>query len=542
MRRFLPSMLLLAAVALGVTLVAAGPVESLVRLTPMQYQNTIHEIFGANIQVPSNSVDPGFRDRGLLALGTRKLALSAAELERYELLAQRIAAEVVIDPRNRATLVPCKPKSETAPDNDCVRQFVTRVGPLLFRRPLTDSETSSYVATASAATGTLKNFYAGLKTALAKMLVSPEFLFRIERTEPDPSDPAKLRLDAYSRATRLSFFLWDSSPDSELLAAAQSGKLLSTAGLSQQVERLLASPRMEEGVRAFFSDMFAFDAFATLSIDSNLFPRFTKNVEDDAREQTLRTIVDHLLNKNADYRDLMVTRDTFLTPSLAAIYGVPLARPQHEMGGAIPWIRYQFPEGDPHVGLLTQVSFLSLHSHPGSSSPTLRGKALRENFMCQPIQPPPANVDFSILSDTETYKTARDRMTQHRRNPTCAGCHRLMDPMGLALENFDAAGVYRTTENGVPIDASGDLNNQKFSTPAQLEAVLRDTPQITSCVVNRAYSYGNQRVPTAAERTWLTALETELTQDGVKWRALMRRIALNPDFYTNPAPEPQTEQ
>ena len=282
--------------------------------------------------------------------------------------------------------------------------------------------------------------------------------------------------------------------------------------------------------------MLGFDGFATLSIDSSLYPKFTKNVEDDAREQTLRTIAHHLLNKNRDYRDLFVTRDTFLTPSLAALYGVPLARSQ-ELGGAVPWVGYRFPEGDPHVGLLAQVSFLTLHSHPGTSSPTLRGKAVRENLLCQTIPPPPGDVDFSFVRDTTNpdFKTVRQRLSLHRENPVCAGCHSMTDPIGLALEVFDASGVYRTTENGAPIDTSGELSGEAYDGLTELAEILRDEPAVTSCLINRAFSYGTARRPTREERAWLNGVSSELTNNGVKWRDLMRRIAQNPDFYTIPA-------
>jgi hypothetical protein len=534
------SVVLLAAVLCIVAALKAATVETLVRLTSTEYQHSIQDIFGPSISVPGNSVDPGVRDRGLLAIGTRKLTLTASELDRYETLAQQISAQV-IDARHRTSLIACKPKSETAADDACVTQFVNTVGPLLFRRQLTQEETLTYVKAANSATQTLHNFYAGVGAALEKMLVSPDFLFRVEDSDPDPSDAAKLRLDAYSKATRLSFFLWDTTPDTELLAAAKSGKLATPDGLRQQVDRLLASPKLEDGVRAFFSDMLAFDEFGTLLIDSKLFPRFTKNVEDDAREQTLKTIADHLLNKSADYRDLFTTRDTFLTPALAAVYNVPLPRSQ-ELGGAIPWTAHHFADNDPHVGILTHISFLSLHSHPGSSSPTLRGKALRENFLCQPIPPPPPNVDFSILQQTDKYKTVRDRLTAHRSNAVCAGCHRQMDPIGLAFENFDASGMYRTAENGAPIDASGDFNGTNFKTIPELAGLIKAAPATTTCVITRAFSYGTERVPTAAERTWIGDQTTDLMKSGVKWRELMRRITLNPDFYTMPSVELQAQK
>ncbi len=526
--------------ALGFLLVApaASPAPSppgdlsFVRLTESQYRRAIHDIFGESIRVDDSAVDRGARERGLLAIGDRKLTLSAAELERAETLAQRIA-EQVTDPRRRATLIPCTPQDVGRPDEACATRFVTGVGLFLFRRPLDDAEVGAYVAMANAATRTLDDFYTGLRASLAGMLVAPDFLFRLERSEPDPDRSGSMRLDAYSRAARLSFFLWDSAPDGELIEAARSGELFTPEGLSRQVERLLNSPRLEHGLRAFFSDMLGFDEFATLTVDSSLYPKFTKNVEDDAREQTLRTIVDQLLRKNRDYRELLVTRETFLTPSLAAIYGVPLVRSQ-EMGGAVPWVPYRFSDDDPRAGLLTHVSFLSLHSHPGTSSPTLRGQAVRENLLCQIVPPPPGDVDFSFVQDTNNpdFKTVRQRLSVHRENPTCAGCHSLTDPIGLSLEVFDTSGVYRTTENGAPIDPSGELNGTPYEEITGLVEILRQEPAVTSCLINRAFSYGAARGPTRDERAWLDELASELRRDGVRWRDLMQRITQQPDFYT----------
>jgi hypothetical protein len=305
---------------------------------------------------------------------------------------------------------------------------------------------------------------------------------------------------------------------------------------------MLISPRMENGLRAFFSDMLGFDGFATLSIDSTLYPKFTKNVLEDADEQTLRTIVDQLLVKSKEYGELFVTRETFLTPSLAALYGVPLPRSQ-ELGGAVPWVPYKFPDNDQRVGILSQVSFLSLNSHPGISSPTLRGKALREKLLCQRVPPPPGNVDFSLVQDVDNpkFKTARQRLTAHASESMCAGCHKITDPMGFALESFDTAGEFRAKEHGVTIDTSGNLNGKNFADLQQLAQIVKDSPGTTSCLIARAYSYGTQRKPTKDERTWLTSVQDELGKDGgVKWRALMRRIALNNDFYTVAAAAPIT--
>jgi hypothetical protein len=535
-----------AAWVVGLSLCACAPWSlaraemTLVRLTPEQYQQAIHDIFGTSVRVDQNKVEPGFREDGLLALGNRKLTVGSAELERDETLAQSIAAQVV-DAKHRAVLVGCKPRAEQAPDNECARAFIKRVGLLLFRRPLTGDEVQVFVATQDEAAQRLHSFDAGLAAALARMLLAPQFLFRIENSTPDPAHPGTLRLDAWSRAARLSFFLWNTTPDTELLQAAQSGKLMTATGLQAQVERLLRSPRTEQGLRAFFVDMLAFSGldqdpgFDTLSIDTNLYPRFIANVPADAEEQTLRTIVDQLLYRNGDYRDLFTTRDTFLTPALAAIYEVPLPRVQ-EMGGAIPWVPYHFGGNEPYIGILTQASFLSLHSHEGRTSPTRRGKALREVFLCQKVPPPPGNVDFSLVQNTNDprYKTVRQRLTAHRNEPMCAGCHKIMDPIGLAFEDFDTASEYRTSENGAAIDVSGELSGKSFDGVRQLAQLIHDDPATTSCLINRVYAYGTDRKATAQEQAWLAGLSSELSKDGVRWRELMRRVTLNPDFYDLP--------
>ena len=523
--------------------VATSPAQAevnLVRLTPEQYERSIHDIFGANIRIDTNNVDPGFRDGGLLAIGNRKLTLSVAALERDDALMQQVAAQVA-DPRRRDVLIGCRPRSEHSADDRCAGSFIARVGFPLFRRPLSHAEIQGYVATQHHAAEQRHSFTAGIAAALAEMLVTPDFLFRIERSTRDPARPDTLQLDAFSRAARLSFFLWNTTPDRQLLTAAQSGKLMTARGLEAEIDRLLSSPRLANGVRAFFTDMLAFGGldedpgFDRLAIDASFYPKFTLNAQNSAQEQTLRTIVDHLLRKNGDYRDLFTTRDTFLTPSLAALYGVPLARSQ-ELGGAVPWVPYRFSDKDPYVGILTQVSFLSLHSHPGRSSPTRRGKALREIFLCQRVPPPPGNVDFSVVQngDDPRYKTVRQRLTAHRTEPMCAGCHKIMDPIGLSFENFDTASGYRTTENGAPIDTSGEFASRSVDGVQQLAQLIREDPATTSCLILRAYSYGTERQPTPQEQTWLTNLQPALSREGVRWRTLMRHIALNPDFYTLP--------
>jgi hypothetical protein len=506
------------------------------RLSEQQYRQTIADIFGPDIKV-TGRFEPIVRREGLQAVGAVAATVTSSGFEQFDVMARGVAAQV-LDDKHRAQTVDCRPKAEDQPDSACAADVLARYGRLLFRRPLTDDELKDRVAVADAAARSAGNFYAGLQFALATELEMPEFLFRIDRSVPDPDHPGQRRLDAYSKASRLSFLLWNTSPDAKLLDAAEHGDLDTRRGLAREVDRLLASPRLEDGVRAFFSDMLVFESFDTLAKDALIYPKFSTAVAASAQEQTLRTIVDLLVHRNADYRDLFVSRHTFMNRPLGPVYYVPVASKDG-------WEPFDFPDGDPRGGLLSQVSFTALYAHPGQSSPTLRGKAIRELLLCQKVPAPPANVDFTVAQDTSNplYRTARARLTAHRTAPTCAGCHKIMDPIGLGLENFDGAGVYRTKEGGEPIDASGELDGRHFSTPIELGQALHDDPAATACLVSTLYKYAAGRAQAPGETAWLKWLNDRFAADGYRVVDLLRTIATSDGFYAvrQQAPVPQTQ-
>lgn len=490
-------------------------------ITTEQYINTLAHIFGPSVNLDVKFPPPKRVD-GLLANGTAVAGVTAHQLEQFQRAAVTIAAQVV-DTRHREFLIPCRPASESAADQACATQFIRKAGRLLYRRALSDAELDAYVQEAGAAADRLKDFYAGLGVVLEAMLISPEFLFIVERAEPDPERPGQFRLDAYSLASRLSFFLWNAGPDDELLTAAETGVLQTKKGLGHIVDRMLASPRLEAGIRAFFDDMFVFEVFSTLSKDPTIYPFFTGVMAADAREQTLRTVVDHLIRKKGDYRDLYTTRSTFISPTLAALYQMPAP--------VAGWTEHEFPPDSPRAGLLTHVSFLAMNSHPGRSSPTLRGKALRERLLCQKVPAPPPNVDFSIVENpSANYPTQRDRVNAHLHDPVCAGCHKITDPIGLALENFDGAGRFRLTERDTPIDPSGELDGREFADVNGLAQALHDHNALPSCLVQRLYSYGVGKATTSAERPLLAYFNERFAAEGYRVPELMRTIALSRAF------------
>lgn len=509
----------------------AGSAQRARLLTAEQYRNSIAAVFGADIADSVLSpMPPLSRTAGLRANGAAAVGLTSDQLSQIQRSAAAIAAKVV-DEAHRDFLLPCRPADVAAADAACAEAFLREAGRLLQRRPLAEDRLSALVAGAGRAAEETGDFYTGLALALEALLISPEFLFLADHGEPDPARPGGRRLDGYALASRLSFFLWNGPPDSRLLDAAASGALHSEAGLREAVSRMLASSRLESGMRAFFDDMLAFDAFDSLAKDPMVYPRVTGSTLAQAREQTLRTIVDHVLVRDLDYRDLFTTRRSFLSPALAVVYGLPA-----EPG----WTPHEFAEDSPRIGLLTQVSFLAVHSHAVRSSPTQRGKALREEFLCQVVPDPPPNVDFSSLEENAHAKTARERLAAHNSNPSCAGCHLVTDPMGLALEHFDGAGQYRETENGAPLDTAGELDGVFYDGVEGLAEALRNHPKLPACLVNRVYAWGTGGPPSPVhDRATLAWLEERFAEDGYRLRGLLETLATSPAFRTlRPATEP----
>lgn len=493
------------------------------RLNQQQYRQSIADILGTDIKI-SGRLEPDPRRDGLIAVGVANAAVGAAGFEQYDAAAREVAGQAT-DPVHRDILLGCQPQSSAGRDDACARQFLERAGRLLYRRPLVKRESDKFVAMAGSVAATRGDFYGGLSTSLAAMLESVPFIFRVERSV---KDDAGYKLDGFSIASRLSFLIWNAPPDDALLAAAERGDLTNREGLGRQVERMLASPRFEHGVRAFFADMLALDDLDGLQKDPAIYPRFSSRLAADAREQTLRTIVDTLIRRNEDYRSLFTTRRTFMSRSLGLLYGEPVA----SIAG---WEPRELAADDLRVGLQSQPAFLMAHSHPGRSSPTLRGKAIRELLLCQPVAAPPPNVNFALVQNVKDprYATARQRLAVHNSDAMCAGCHKLMDPLGLALESFDGSAGMRTQENGTALDLGGMLDKAEFTGAAGLGLALSKDPALPSCLVNRLYSYGTGRA-LDEELPWLDAIRARYEGAGLRIGDIVRAIALDDAFYRAP--------
>ena len=498
------------------------------RLTESEYRNSIADIFGANIEVQGR-FEPDRRVGGLLSASSAILSITPAGFEAYAKMADTIAAQVV-DAKHRAALVACKPADPKAADDACAGQVLAQYGLMLFRRPLTAAEATARIRLAHDIAIKTGDFHTGLRYGLASLLAAPDFLFRTEYAVPEAGGQS-WTLDGYSRASRLSYLLWDSTPDAALLKAAGAGELANADGVARQVDRLMASPRLATGMRAFYADFLELDTQVVK--DASFYPKYNDAIASSAREETLHTMVDLTLTRGEDLRDLLTTRKTYINRPLAAVYGVPYNFDSD-------WVPYEFSADSGRSGLLTQVTFLSLFSHPNRSSPTKRGVALLDIFMCQPTPNPPASVDFSIVNDISnpSLKTVRQRLLAHATNPTCAACHTRSDPIGLALENFDSIGQYRTAENGDAIDASSALQGKSFTGAQGLGVALHDNPNFPACFARKMFAYGTgadaSRVTPPQYRPFVTAF----TSGGYRVPVLIKALTATPLFFSAPPPAP----
>jgi hypothetical protein len=518
---------LLASVAVAPALAASSQqVVSLRRLTQAEYRNSVADIFGSEIEV-RGSFEPTIRIAGLQAASTSTLSVTPVGFESFTQMADSIAVQVTGE-KYRAKLA-CAPKDAKAPDDACTSQVLSHYGLMLFRRPLTDGEIKNGVALSRMLAKKSNDFYTGLRYGLASLIQAPDFIFRKEIAVP--AEGKTYTIEPYSRATRLSYLMWNSTPDSELLQSAQSGDLNTAAGLDKQVTRMMGSPRLDVGMRAFFNDMLELDTFDTVSKDSILYPKWSSTIAASAKEETLRTAVGLVLHDNGDMRELMTTRKTYINRALAADY--QLAFPFKG-----DWVAYEFAANAGRSGVLTQVSMLSMFSHPGRSSPTKRGVALMDIFLCEPTPAPPANVDFSAVNDPTGPLTVRQRLMAHASNAACASCHTHSDPIGLSLEGFDTIGGKRLEEKGKAIDVSATIQGKSFAGAEGLGKFLHDNPKYPACVARKMFAYSkgqnSEDVPSSAFKP----ANKIFIDSGYRLRALIKGTVEAPDYFSAPPPEP----
>ena len=484
------------------------------RLTEAQYHSAISDLLGPGLVMPS-SLEPDVKVDGLLSVGASIAAVSPWGVEQYEEAALDLVEQALESPEHRAVMLSCEPDGV---DDPCVEQAVSDFALRAWRRPMTEGELDR-ILTVIEDIGVDTSLDLGLLYGLGAMLQSPYFLYRSEHG----LDPAGGALTDYELATRLSFLLWNSIPDEELLLAAEAGELSTDAGLEAQALRMLEDERSVDGLRNLLTELYTLYELDDLDKDPLVFTHASSELGPDAREETLLVAEQLMLVEDGDYRELISSPRSIINPRLAALYGVraPSADGFEEM---------EFEEDDGRRGLLGHASLLAQHSHATSSSATLRGKFIRTVLLCHEIPAPPGDVDTTIPEADSESPTLRDRIAVHLEDPSCAGCHELMDPMGLALENFDGIARWRDTENGVTIDASGELDGVAWQTPWQLSGVLAEHPDLGPCFTENLYRYGVGHSLADGEKELAEWLAVEFEIADYSYRSLVLATVMSPGF------------
>ncbi len=417
----------------------------------------------------------------------------------------------------------------------CASTIISALARRAFRRPITERDRAMLLGffESGRAGG---DFDSGIQMALRRILVSPDFLFRRESDPPDAVAGTAYRVSDVELASRLSFFLWSSIPDDELLDVAERGQLRDPAVLATEVRRMLADPRSRTLVDNFGGQWLYLRNINLVAPDPQLFPDFDKNLRDAmAREMTM--FLDSQIRDDRSVLELMTADYTFVNERLARHYGMPGIYGNHFR--RVPLAGPQ----DVRRGLLGKASLLTVTSYPHRTSPVVRGKWLLENVLGTPPPPPPADVPALEENDEPGVvpRSVRDRLEQHRANPVCASCHKLMDPLGFALENFDGIGRWRTEgDGGAPVDASGVLTDgTAVNGPAELRQAFVDRgDNFVTTVAEKMLTYALGRGVESFDGPAVRQIVDDAAREEYRWSALIAGIVQSTPFQMRRSPAP----
>jgi hypothetical protein len=438
-------------------------------------------------------------------------------------------ARVPADSPSRQLVFVCHPAS-AAEELPCATKILSRLARRAYRRAAGDADVETLLSFYKRARAA-GDFDAGIRAALERVLVSPDFLFRIE-TDPAGAAPGSVsRISDVDLASRLSFFLWSSIPDDTLLDLAIRGKLHEPAVLEQQVSRMFADSRARTPlVSNFFSDWLETRNVWLLNPDGTKFPFFDDNLRSAFVTET-ELFLDAQLKEDASVADLLTSNETFLNEQLARHYGISGVYGSH--------FRRVILTDENRFGLLGKASVLAVTSYTTRTSPTIRGKWVLENILSAPPPAPPPNVP-SLESSNKDGKplSVRQMLEMHRANPACASCHARMDPLGLSLENFDAIGQWRATDAGHAIDASGVLlDGTKVDGPRELrQALMAQKTQFVKTVTEKLLTYALGRGLEYYDAPTVRAIDLSAATDDYRWSAVILGIVKSPAFQMRSSP------
>jgi hypothetical protein len=497
------------------------PAPTLRRLLDRYYVASIRDLLGDEAAAAADPPADALALNGFDAVGAAQTTFVDDTVSDYELSAWAVASAAAADTARIDAWSGCEP--EGPEDTACLRQFISGFGRVAWRRSLDDEEVDAYAAVGEAAATELGDFYAGVEYALSGLLQSPNFLYVIELGEPVADAPGQRALTGLELVTRLSFFLLGTTPSAADLDDAEAGALATEEGVRAKAQAMLDDPRAKAALDDFYAEVYSLRDLDTTNKDATIFPDYTPALAVDMKEETLRLIRDLVWDRDADIRELLTAQYSFVTPALAAHYGLDAPA-----GGG--FARVDFPDGSARVGLLGQGSFLSVFAHENSTSPTRRGKFVRERVLCQSVPAPPGNVN-TTLEPPEPGRTMREQLLQHQTDESCRGCHELMDNIGFGMESFDGVGAFRTKENGVTVDPSGEiLGVGEFDDLRGLAALLHEQPAVADCAVRNFYRHALGHVETTGELELLGQLVDDFVADEHRVRELLVDIAASRAF------------
>jgi len=444
------------------------------RLTRTEYNNSVRFLL-------NDTTNPALKfpvdDSGPILLSNVASSVDGLFAEKYRRAAENLAAEAVKD---LSQLLPCNFQSDYEKDA-CSVEFIGSFGRKAFRRPLSVDETAALKGlydTVYADISESPSFKTRIQVIVSTMLQAPSFLYRTDAGNPNAGGEM-YQLDAFEIATRLSFLLWASTPDDTLLDAADTGELSSENGIQAQIARMVKDPKFSDGLESFHMQWLGIYGLTTLEKDQSIFKDFSSTLREDMLTDLRSFLEDVIVKGDAKLNTLLTKPMAFVTPELALLYGV------NYPGSSREPIKVNLPAAE-RAGLLTSAAFLATHATPTSGSPTQRGVAIRDRLLCGELPEPPA--DVPELPEFKEGQSTRERFAAHTVDPSCAGCHLLIDPIGFGLENFDGIGKYREEEAGLPIDSTGELFatdvDGKFTGGVELAKRLSNSDDVRECVTD----------------------------------------------------------
>jgi hypothetical protein len=486
---------------------------SMWRLTSAQYNNSIEDIFGSGLTLAPDALDVDESSELFLSIGASRAATSERGVSQYVDAALSLASRIVDRADQYDVLRDCAPTAATDP---CVAAAIEHLGTRLWRRPLETDEVERYVTIVAQVIADAGTGADGLEYALAALIASPNFLYVAQVGEADGT--GKLRYTSSEMASRLAYFLWDSTPDGDLLERAAAGDLVTDEAVADEVERMLGMPRARGLVSRFMDENWLVGKLVAGSKSDGVYDGWSDSLVASYRQE-FALFLEDLVAREGDFRDVFVGRQTFMNSDLGAIYGV--AAPAGELVAT--------PLPPERTGLLTSPALIAANSPSYRTSPTLRGVFIVQRVLCEQVPEVPPDVNTSIEQpEPESNTTFRELLEQHSSDPACAGCHQAFDPPGFTFENFDTIGRYRTEENGQPIDSSGDFEGVTLEKVTDLAAFLRDDPRTARCLALRLFSFASGRqIPESA--TVVDDLAAAFATDH-QFRRLVAGMVASPAF------------